>query len=265
MMLDSRLSGDIETRLASTRSWAERHPRPAAARGGKTVMVAFGCDETRERVGELVTRQAEAGVLACASVEDCRALLAEQRVNALLLDMALPGEPGPDGDEAPPFCAELRGRAFRPPILLFGRCEAPGTAISALDAGATDYLQLPLKPAVFLARLRAHLRQHDESDFVAYQVGPFDFLPGDRLLLERESGRKLRLTAIETRIVRVLLQRPGSYADREDLMVALWGESGPRASHAIDSHVYRMRQKIEPDPKAPSWLVTEGKAYRLVL
>lgn len=254
-------------------SQAHRHPAPAPERaecrpavpsgaascGGKSVLVAFEAEETRESVAELVTRWAETEALICDRAELCRAALQEQKVNAVLLDMALPGQAGFE------LCAELREERFRPPILLFGQCQEDRTAIAALESGATDYLCLPFNPAVFLARLRAHLRHHEESDFVVYKVGPFDFAPGDRLLLERETGRKLRLTGIETRLMRALLQQPGAFADRDDLMRELWGVCNARTSHAIDSHIYRMRQKIEPDPKAPERLVTEGRAYRLVL
>ena len=263
MMLDS-LSCD---RVSSTSEapWQQRSPVPAprlaplAPRGGKSVLVAFSERETRYGLSELVTRHTGAAATECVSVGQCRDLLAEQRVNALLLDMQLPGTPVPE------FCAELRSLRFRPPILVFGQCGEDGTAIAALDSGATDYLCLPFKPMVFLARLRAHLRHHDDSDFVVYKVGRYDFRPGDRWFLERDSGRKLRLTAIETRIIRHLLQQAGAVADREDLMMALWGDVSPRTSHAIDSHVYRIRQKVELDPKAPELLVTEGKAYRLAI
>ena len=225
----------------------------------KSVLVAFGDYESRRQVSALVARQSEAAVLECESQESCRDVLKEQRINALLMDTALPGHCAID------FCASLREERFRPPIMLFGDCREEQTAIKALDSGATDYVETPIKPPVLMARLRAHLRQHDESDFVAYRFGPFDFEPGSRLLHDREVGRKIHLTTIETRLIRQLLHQPGAYADREDLMVALWGSCDSKTSHAIDSHVYRVRQKIEPDPKAPVRLVTEGRAYRLVL
>ncbi len=225
----------------------------------KRVLIAFGDDDSRRQVSRLVDRQSEASALECDCQESCKALLGEQRINALLLDTALPGR------AAAAFCASLREERFRPPIILFGPSGADHTAIEALDAGATDYLAMPFSPTVFMARLRAHLRQHDESDFVAYRFGPFDFEPGNRLLYDRELGRKIHLTAIETKLVRHLLQQPAGCADRDELMVALWGACNGKTSHAIDSHVYRVRQKIEPDPKAPVRLITEGRNYRLVL
>lgn len=229
------------------------------SRSVKRVLIAFGDAESRRKVSGIVARQGEAAPLECDCQESCRDLLGEQRINALLLDTALPG------GSATEFCAGLRDDRFRPPILLFGSCREDRTAIEALDAGATDYLAMPINPKVFVARLRAHLRQHDESDFVSYRFGPFDFEPGNRLLFDREAGRKIHLTAIETKLVRHLLHQPGAFADRDDLMVALWGACNGKTSHAIDSHVYRVRQKIEPDPKSPERLVTEGRSYRLVL
>lgn len=235
------------------------HEASACSGSVKSVLVAFGDETAREQISALVERHGEAAALECASQESCREVLREQRINALLMDTALPGSSAVD------FCASLRHDSFRPPILVFGPGEADETAIAALESGATDYLPMPVKAPVFMARLRAHLRQHDESDFVAYRFGPFDFEPGNRLLKDREAGRKIHLTLIETKLTRTLLQQPGAFADREDLMVALWGTCDARTSHAIDSHVYRMRQKIEPDPKEPVRLVTEGRNYRLVL
>ena len=231
----------------------------AEAGSVKRVLIAFGDPESRRQVSRWVARQGEAAALECDCQDSCKDLLGEQRINALLVDTALPGR------SANEFCADLRSDRFRPPILLFGPCREDSTAIEALEAGATDYIAMPINPTVFMARLRAHLRQHDESDFVAYRFGPFDFEPGNRLLHDRELGRKIHLTAIETKLVRHLLHQPGAFADRDDLMVALWGASNGKTSHAIDSHVYRVRQKIEPDPKAPVRLVTEGRNYRLVL
>ena len=232
---------------------------PASRRGGKSVLVAFGDPAIRQQVGEVAARRAEAAVLVCGCLRHCRECLRERRVNALLLDMSLAEDGGLS------FCAVLREEGFRAPILLFDSGAADDTAIRALDTGATDYLPMPFNPDVLAARLRAHLRQHDESDFVAYRVGPFEFQPGSRVLLDRESGRKVRLTGIETQIVRFLLQQPEARADREDLMQALWGACDQRTSHAIDSHVYRIRQKIEPNPKAPVHLLTEGRIYRLMV
>lgn len=229
------------------------------SKGVKSVLIAFGDPESRRQVSGLVARQGEAAALECDCQESCLDLLGEQRINALLMDTALPGR------SAPEFCARLREQRFRPPIMLFGPCQEDRTAIEALDSGATDYMAVPIKAPVFMARLRAHLRQHDESDFVAYRFGPFDFEPGSRLLHDREAGRKIHLTAIETKLMRHLLHQPGAFADRDDLMVALWGACNGKTSHAIDSHVYRVRQKIEPDPKAPVRLITEGRNYRLVL
>ena len=170
----------------------------------KSVLVAFGDYESRRQVSAIVARQSEAAVLECESQESCRDVLKEQRINALLMDTALPGHCAID------FCASLREERFRPPIMLFGDCREEQTAIKALDSGATDYVETPIKPPVLMARLRAHLRQHDESDFVAYRFGPFDFEPGSRLLHDREVGRKIHLTTIETRLIRQLLHQPGA-------------------------------------------------------
>ena len=225
----------------------------------KRVLIAFGDGESRREVSRAVARQGEAAPLECDCQESCVDLLGEQRINALLIDTALPGR------SAMEFCAGLRQEKFRPPIMLFGPCRQDSTTIEALEAGATDYMPMPFNQSVFMARLRAHLRHHDDSDFVSYRFGPFDFEPGNRLLFDRDASRKIHLTAIETKLVRHLLHQPGAFADRDDLMVALWGACNGKTSHAIDSHVYRVRQKIEPDPKAPVRLITEGRNYRLVL
>jgi DNA-binding response OmpR family regulator len=135
--------------------------------------------------------------------------------------------------------------------------------ILGLDSGANDYVAKPFKFAVLLARIRAQLRQHESSEDAVFTVGPYTFKPAHKLMLD-DKGRKIRLTEKETSILRYLYRSGDSVVRRDTLLHEVWGYNAGVTTHTLETHIYRLRQKIEPDPSAASLLVTESGGYRLV-
>ena len=175
----------------------------------------------------------------------------------ILLDVNLPDM---DGVEA---CRRLRQDGVRAPVILFtGAAREEADQVNGLDAGANDYVLKPFKFSVLLARVRAHLRSHEASEDAVFRIGPYDFKPSLRLLLD-ERQKKIRLTDKETSILRYLYRSGEKPVGREELLREVWGYNSNVTTHTLETHVYRLRQKIEPDAQSPKLLITETGGYRL--
>ena len=137
--------------------------------------------------------------------------------------------------------------------------------ITGLDAGANDYVTKPFKFNILLARIRAQLRQHEQSEDAVFGIGPYTFKPSAKLLVDDErQGKKIRLTEKETAILKYLYRAEGAVVGRQTLLTEVWGYNAEVTTHTLETHIYRLRQKIERDPANATILVTEPGGYRLV-
>ena len=135
------------------------------------------------------------------------------------------------------FLAELCRRAGPGLCRIFACCEG-------FDAGANDYVTKPFRFAELLARIRAHLRQRESSEEALFRIGPYTFQPGAKHLIG-EKGNKLRLTEKETAILRFLYRAGQAVISREVLLREVWGYNANVTTHTLETHIYRLRQKIE--------------------
>ena len=179
-------------------------------------------------------------------------------VDLLLLDVGLPDM---DGREA---CKLLRKTGFKGPIIMLTANDSEADMILGLDAGANDYVTKPFRFAVLLARIRAQLRQHERSEDAVFAIGPYSFRPSAKLLLEAATNKKVRLTEKETSILKFLLRAGDKVVGRDVLLHEVWGYNSGVTTHTLETHVYRLRQKIERDPANAQILVTEQGGYKLV-
>ncbi|MBE9604814.1 response regulator transcription factor [Acetobacteraceae bacterium H6797] len=179
------------------------------------------------------------------------------RFDAVLLDLGLP-----DGDGRE-FCAQLRRQGIRLPILMLTGADAEADIVKGLDSGANDYIAKPFRLNELLARLRAQLRVFDNSEDAVFVIGPYTFRPSAKLLLEQARNRKIRLTEKEAAILKFLYRAGGKPVARQVLLNEVWGYNAAVTTHTLETHIYRLRQKIEPDPASARLLLTEGGGYRL--
>ena len=175
----------------------------------------------------------------------------------ILLDVSLPDM---DGRE---LCRLLRRSNVVVPVIMLTASSGDADTILGLDAGANDYVTKPFRLGVLLARLRAHLRQHDQSEDATFTLGPYSFRPAGKLLLALAGNRKIRLTEKETAILKYLYRAGGKAVNRETLLGEVWGYNPGVTTHTLETHIYRLRQKIESDPANATILVTEPGGYRL--
>lgn len=178
--------------------------------------------------------------------------------DAVLLDVGLPDMDGRD------LCRLLRRAGVKAPIIMLTGMDSDADQILGLESGANDYVVKPFKLGVLLARLRAQLRQHEHSEDAVLTIGPFSFKPSDKVLVHSESGRKIRLTEKESQILRYLYRAGERPVSRETLLGEVWGYNAAVTTHTLETHVYRLRQKIEENPSQAALLITEGGGYRLM-
>ena len=194
--------------------------------------------------------EAGTGAEALARVRDAH-------VDLMLLDVGLPDM---DGRETVKI---LRREGFKSPIVLLTGHDSDADQILGLESGANDYVTKPFRFSVLLARIRAALRQHDQSEDVVFTIGPYSFQPAAKLL-EAPDGGKVRLTDKETSILKYLYRQGPKTITREVLLKEVWGYNNRVTTHTLETHIYRLRQKIERDPSNARLLVTEDGGYRLV-
>lgn len=182
----------------------------------------------------------------------------EAHIDLMLLDVGLPDM---DGREA---CRMMRKNGFKSPIIMLTGADSDADTILGLDAGANDYVVKPFKFSVLLARVRAHMRSHEQSEDAVFKVGPYEFRPSVKMLVTEED-KKIRLTEKETSILKFLYRAGGKPVSRDILLDEVWGYNSGVTTHTLETHVYRLRQKIEPEPSNATILLTESGGYRLAL
>jgi DNA-binding response OmpR family regulator len=178
--------------------------------------------------------------------------------DAILLDLGLPDRDGRD------VCRQMRQEGVSAPIVMLTASTGESETIDGLDAGANDYITKPFRLGVLLARLRAQLRVHDSSEDAVFSIGPYSFQPGAKLLVTAAPRRKIRLTEKEAAILRFLYRAGTNAVSRETLLGEVWGYNAGVNTHTLETHIYRLRQKMERDPSNAEILVTTPGGYRLV-
>ena len=178
-------------------------------------------------------------------------------VDLVLMDVALPDM---DGREA---VRALRKEGFKPPIIVLTGHDTEADTVLGLESGANDYVAKPFRFAVLLARIRSQLRQHEASEDAVFTIGPYTFRPASKLLLNPKGG-KIRLTEKETAILRYLYRAGQRPISREVLLQEVWGYNSGVTTHTLETHIYRLRQKVERDAANPAILVTDAGGYKLM-
>src|ERR1700733_5817155 len=166
------------------------------------------------------------------------------QIDLVIMDVGLPDI---DGREAVRI---LRKNGFKAPIIMLTGHDTDSDTILGLGSGANDYVTKPFRFAVLLARIRAQLRQHDASEDAVFTIGPYSFQPSSKLLVGGK-GNKVRLTEKETAILRFLFRAGQRPISREVLLQEGWGYNSGVTTHTLETHIYRLRQKIEKDAAVP--------------
>ena len=225
---------------------------------GKKVLLVDDDDELRSALGEQLELHEEFATDMAATGARGLEIAKTGHYDIVLLDVGLPDMDGRD------VCRLMRRNGVKSPIIMLTAQDSDADTILGLDAGANDYITKPFKIAILLARMRAHLRQHEQSDDAVFTIGPYSFRPSAKLLIDENRNRKVRLTEKETAILKYLYRTGDRMVKRETLLGEVWGYNAGVTTHTLETHVYRLRQKIERDPSKAVILVTDPGGYRLV-
>ena len=178
-------------------------------------------------------------------------------VDLVVMDVGLPDM---DGREAVKL---LRKGGFKAPVIMLTGQDSESDTVLGLEAGANDYVTKPFRFAVLLARIRAQLRQHEQSEDAVFTIGRYTFRPSAKILVD-ERGQKVRLTEKETAILKYLYRAGEKVIGRDVLLHEVWGYNSGFTTHTLETHIYRLRQKIERDPSKAELLITDVGGYKLV-
>ncbi len=225
----------------------------------KHILLVDDDDALRENLGEQLelleefeTSRKETGAEALECVR-------HSDVDLVILDVGLPDI---DGREV---CRLMRRSGVTVPIIMLTAMDSDSDTVLGLESGANDYVAKPFRFGTLLARIRAQLRQQARSQDAAFTIGTYTFQPGAKMLIDNKDGRKIRLTEKEAGILKYLYRAGGKPVDRDELLTEVWGYHAAVTTHTIETHIYRLRRKIEADPADAKLVVTESGGYRLVL
>jgi len=222
----------------------------------KTILIVDDDAELREALAEQLELHEEFRAARAGTAAEGLRMAREAKADLILLDVDLPDM---DGREA---CRLLRKDGVRTPVVMLTGADTDADTVLGLEAGANDYVTKPFRFAVLLARIRAHLRSHEQSEDAVFRIGPYEFRPAAKVLIN-STGKKIRLTEKETNILKYLYRSGSQPVSREELLTEVWGYNAGVTTHTLETHVYRLRQKIEPEPANARLLVTEAGGYRL--
>ncbi|MFM2422470.1 MAG: hypothetical protein RL291_1000 [Pseudomonadota bacterium] len=223
----------------------------------RTILLVDDDDGLREQLREQLALHEEFQVSTAATATKGIETVKGARFDLVIMDVNLPDM---DGREAVKL---LRKTGFKSPVIMLTGNDSEADMILGLDSGANDYVTKPFKFAVLLARIRAQLRQHEQSEDAVFNIGRFTFKPASKLLVD-DKGGKVRLTEKETSILKFLYRSGEKVVTRDVLLQEVWGYNSGVTTHTLETHIYRLRQKIERDPSNSELLVTEPGGYKLV-
>ncbi len=223
----------------------------------RTILIVDDDNELRDALVEQLSLHDEFEALACDSGTKGVQEAKTGKIDLVIMDVELPDI---DGREAVRI---LRKNAFKAPIIMLTGHNTDSDTILGLESGANDYVAKPFRFAVLLARIRAQLRQHEASEDAVFAIGPYTFRPSSKILFN-PTGGKVRLTEKETAILRYLYRAGQKAVPRETLLQEVWGYNSGVTTHTLETHIYRLRQKVEKDAANPAILVTDAGGYKLV-
>ena len=223
----------------------------------KTILLVDDEEDLRHALAEQLLITGEFAIVQAVSASEALSKVVQQDFNFIILNIGLSDT---DGLE---LCCIMRKQNIKSPIIILTEQDSDAETILELDVGANDYVTKPFKFLVLLERIRSHLRQFEQAEDANFALGPFIFKPTQKCLLQ-ENGIKVRLTAKETSILKFLLRAENATVQRDVLLHEVWGYNAGVTTHTLETHIYRLRQKIECDPYQAKLLVTESGGYKIV-
>ena len=179
----------------------------------------------------------------------------ENNYDLVLLDVELPDMTGID------VCEKIRDFDDTLPIIMLTSHQKFHNM--GFDVGASDYVTKPIKADFLLTRIKHHIRKSRQAVNAVYRFGNFEFKPNHNELIDAKM-KKIVLSPMETNLLRYLLDANGTVVSRDKLLKDVWGYGKGVNTHTVETHIYRLRQKIEPGAGHHSIILNESSGYRII-
>jgi DNA-binding response OmpR family regulator len=226
----------------------------------QSILIVDSDAAMRETLREQLTRDDAFTVIEAGSAREAEACLSvrEARFAAVIMDATLP-----DGD-GHAVCARLRASGLSMPVILLNGSNRITTADDTTTIGK------PFRLSELMARLRARLEAHAKIDPLGeppatIRIGPYEFCPEEKALRHDAANLRIRLTEKEAAILAFLHRMNARAVPRLELLREVWGYNPAVTTHTLETHIYRLRRKIEADPAKACLLITEAGGYRLAV
>jgi len=188
---------------------------------------------------------------------------------AVVLDLKLPGISGKE------LCREFKSLAVSVPIIVLSANSEVEDKVLLLELGADDYVTKPFSPKELLARVRRAMRRTETppqtlsrvvAKAVSHEILTFGDARIDFTSMEATlAGKSITLTTQEFKLLKYFASSPGRVISREELLNEVWGYQSYPSTRTVDNHVLRLRQKLEPEPASPRFLLTMHRAgYKFI-
>ena len=223
----------------------------------KTILFVSKALLLKELLLDQLQKQGEYLLEESLSVTEAISLIVKEHFDCILIDSSLADV------SLSNLCKNIRQEGVRSPIILVAEELGEDVAIAALDAGANDYVLKPFKINVLVAKIRSNIRQFEQSEFAILRFGRFSFKPGDKILLNNSSKEEVRLTDKETAIIKLLYLSGGKVVTRATLLEEVWGYNTTLTTHTLETHIYRIRQKVGNTSSGQDFIATESEGYRM--
>ena len=223
----------------------------------RKILIVDDDEDLRETLKDQLVLDDEFEVMTAGTASKGIELAKSDHFDLVVFDVSLPDM---DGRE---LCKLMRRQGVRSPVIMLTAADSDADTILGLESGANDYVTKPFRINVLLARLRAHLRQHERSEDAVMTIGPYEFHPAAKMLMEKGGKKKVRLTDKEASILKYLFRAGDRPVARDVLLNEVWGYNAGVTTHTLETHIYRLRQKVEKDPTNAVILVTDRGGYRL--
>jgi DNA-binding response OmpR family regulator len=225
----------------------------------RPILIVDDDEALRETLADQLAVDGEFTAMEAGSISEAEDRLAakDARFDAVILDVGLPDGDGRD------LCIRLRKQGQKMPIIMLTGSDAETDVVRGLDSGANDYISKPFRLNELLARLRAQLRIFENSEDAVFTIGPYTFRPSAKLLQDPTKNKRIRLTEKEAAILKFLYRAGTRAVARQVLLNEVWGYNAGVTTHTLETHIYRLRQKIEKDPTNAAILITDRGGYRL--
>ena len=226
--------------------------------GEKYILLIVGEEILRSALFEQFKRLEGFKAFAVASGLEALEQLKDQFFDLIIVDL------GPKDMKAHDLCQFIRHADVQVPIIITSKADWETAPASISDPGITEYIKKPVRLAALLARVRANIQQFEKSEETSFNLGPYSFRPAEKLLVRQQENKKIRLTEKETSILRYLFRAQGAFVGREELLNEVWGYYSGVTTHTLETHIYRLRQKLGDIAYKPQILITEPGGYRLI-